>query len=98
MSCSTGVTEPLFKALFNFKDARAQGLLNTLYALPFGAELKICCSDDQVTLPLCFVYGYNEDVQNPTIVNRPSRNDFGGFSRYRAQRRSLLSWRPVLSM
>ncbi|MBB5502188.1 hypothetical protein [Paraburkholderia sp. MM5384-R2] len=69
----------LFKAIFNYKDARAQGLLNTLYSLPTATELKICCSDEQVTLPFGFVYGDDGDVPNLTSAMRPSRKDLGGF-------------------
>lgn len=69
----------LFKAIFQFDDPRAQGLLNTLNALPPGTELKIHCSDDQVTLPLGFVYGENVAVPNPTSAVRPSRQDLDGF-------------------
>jgi len=68
----------LFKAIFNYKDDRAKELLRMLQALPPLAELKICCSDDQVTLPLGFVYG-EEDVVHPFDEARPSRADLEGF-------------------
>jgi hypothetical protein len=74
----------LSKAIFNFRDPRAQELLDALNALPPGTEVKIFCSDDQVTLPLGFAYA--NDAPVPAIIDlsaadgkRPSRADFSGF-------------------
>ncbi|MCC8402410.1 hypothetical protein LJ655_10980 [Paraburkholderia sp. MMS20-SJTN17] len=74
----------LSNAIFNFRDEHAQELLEALDALPHGAEVKIFCSDDQVTLPLGFVYANGAPVSEPTDApateaKRPSREDFAGF-------------------
>src|SRR5262245_27624873 len=41
-------------ALFNEEDPRARELLNVIESLPQGAELRVNCSDEEVTLPLGF--------------------------------------------
>lgn len=69
----------LFKAIFPFDDPRAQTLRTTLNALPVGTELKIHCSDDQVTLPLGFVYDEHMDAVDPATIKQPSRKDLDGF-------------------
>jgi hypothetical protein len=69
----------LFNALFDFRNPRAQELLEQLHALHRGAELTVHCSDDQTTLPLGFVY--KDDTPAPALTAdiAPSRADFAGF-------------------
>jgi hypothetical protein len=68
----------LYRALFDFRDPRAVKLAAELEELPAGAELKIHCSDEQVTLPLGFVFCSGR-ANAPTAVTSPCRTDFHGF-------------------
>jgi hypothetical protein len=62
-------------ALFNEEDPRARELLNVIERLPQGAELRVNCSDEEVTLPLGFVL----EGEIGSRSKKPSRADFAGF-------------------
>jgi hypothetical protein len=68
----------MYRALFDFKDPRAMKLAAELKELPAGAELKIHCSDEQVTLPLGFVFS-GERASASAAIAYPCREDFSGF-------------------
>jgi hypothetical protein len=65
----------LYNALFDESDLRAQVLSQALQSLNDGAELRVHCSDEVVSLPLGFVF---EGDPLP-LSGRPSRADFSGF-------------------
>jgi hypothetical protein len=65
----------LYYALFDDGDPRAEALLQALQSLDDGAELRVHCSDEVVSLPLGFVF---EGDPLP-LSGRPSRADFAGF-------------------
>src|SRR5215467_4000675 len=52
-----------------------QELISVIEGLPRGAELRVICSDDEVSLPLGFVF--EGEIDAP--VGKPSRADFAGF-------------------
>jgi len=61
--------------LLNEDDARSQELLRAIESLRSGAEIRVNCSDDEVSLPLGFVF--EGEVEAP--IRKPSRADFAGF-------------------
>jgi hypothetical protein len=65
----------LYNAFFDGSDLRAQALLQALQSLEAGAELRIHCSDEAVSLPLGFVF----DSEIQPLGERSSRADFSGF-------------------
>jgi hypothetical protein len=67
--------EALHNALLIEDDPRSQEFLRAIEELPQGAELWVVCSDDEVSLPLGFVFEGEVD----TPVGKPSRSDFAGF-------------------
>jgi hypothetical protein len=67
--------QALRSALLNEEDPRSQELSHAIESLQPGAELRVNCSDDEVTLPLGFVF--EGEVGSPTA--KPSRSDFEGF-------------------
>jgi hypothetical protein len=67
--------EALRNALLIEDDPRSQELISAIEELPRGAELRVICSDDEVSLPLGFVFEGEVD----TPVGKPSRADFAGF-------------------
>jgi hypothetical protein len=67
--------EALHNALLIEDDPRSQELMRAIEELPQGAELWVICSDDEVSLPLGFVFEGEVD----TPVGKPSRSDFAGF-------------------
>jgi len=67
--------QALRSALLNEDDARSQELLRTIESLRKDAEIRVNCSDDEVSLPLGFVF--EGEVGAP--VGKPSRADFAGF-------------------
>jgi hypothetical protein len=71
--------QALYRALFDFNDSRARKLASEL-AMPWPrhSELKIHCSDEQVTLPLGFVF-CAERASSLGNISHPSRTDFSGF-------------------
>jgi hypothetical protein len=56
-------------------DARSQEFLRAIESLSSGAEIRVNCSDDEVSLPLGFVF--EGEVETP--IGKPSREDFAGF-------------------
>jgi hypothetical protein len=69
----------LCNALFSFKDSRSQDLLEELCAMPPGSDLKVHCSDDEVTIPFHFIYTSNGAAHEVAEMAEPSRADFSGF-------------------
>ena len=67
--------EALHNALLIEDDPRSQEFMRAIEELPQGAELRVVCSDDEVSLPLGFVL--EGEVDAP--VGKPSRSDFAGF-------------------
>src|SRR6516162_1642572 len=67
--------EALHNALLIEDDPRSQEFMRAIEELPQGAELRVVCSDDEVSLPLGFVL--EGEVDAP--VGKPSRTDFAGF-------------------
>lgn len=67
--------QALFSALLNEEDPRSQELLRVIGGLSKGSELRVNCSDDEVSLPLGFVF--EGEVGSP--IGKPSRADFAGF-------------------
>jgi hypothetical protein len=67
--------QALRTALLNEEDPRSQDLLRVIEGLQPGAELRVNCSDDEVTLPLRFVF----EGEIMTEIGKPSRADFAGF-------------------
>jgi hypothetical protein len=67
--------QALRSALLNEDDARSQELLRAIESLRSGAEIRVNCSDDEVSLPLGFVF--EGEVEAP--IGKPSRADFAGF-------------------
>ena len=67
--------EALHNALLIEDDPRSQEFMRAIEELPQGAELRVVCSDDEVSLPLGFVF--EGEVDAP--VGKPSRSDFAGF-------------------
>ena len=67
--------QALRSALLKEDDPRSQELLQAIEGLRPGAELRVICSDDEVSLPLRFVF--EGEVGSP--VGKPSRADFAGF-------------------
>ncbi len=67
--------QALFSALLSEEDQRSQELLRVVGGLPQGSELRVNCSDDEVSLPLGFVF--EGEVGSP--IGKPSRADFAGF-------------------
>jgi hypothetical protein len=67
--------QALRSALLDEEDPRSQELLGVIESLEPGAELRVNCSDGEVTLPLRFVF--EGDVGSP--VAKPCRGDFAGF-------------------
>ena len=67
--------QALFSALLSEEDPRSQELLRVIGGLPQGSELRVNCSDDEVSLPLGFVF--EGEVGSP--IGKPSRADFAGF-------------------
>jgi len=67
--------QALRSALLNGEDPRSQELLHVIESLAPGAELRVNCSDGEVTLPLGFVF--EGEVGSPT--GKPCRADFAGF-------------------
>jgi hypothetical protein len=67
--------QALFSALLNEEDPRSQELLRVVGGLPQGSELRVNCSDDEVSLPLGFVF--EGEVGSP--IGKPCRADFAGF-------------------
>jgi hypothetical protein len=61
--------------LLNEDDARSQELLRAIETLRAGAEIRVNCSDDEVSLPLGFVF--EGEVGSP--IGKPSRADFADF-------------------
>jgi hypothetical protein len=70
--------QSLCRALFPFDDPAAKSLLRTLDELPKGTELKVYCSDSEVTLPLGFVYRCDQPIRDVEDV-AVSRDDFADF-------------------
>ena len=70
----------LYSTLFDDDDEpRTQELLRAIDGVGSGAEIKVYCSEDEVTLPLGFVF--EGPVAAP--ITKPSRIDFNGFWRDR---------------
>jgi hypothetical protein len=67
--------QALHDALFDEDQPSAQHLRQALQALAPGSELMVHCSDDEVSLPLGFVF---EGDVTP-LTGKPSRADFRGF-------------------
>jgi len=67
--------EALRNALLIEDDPPSQELISVIEGLPQGAELRVICSDDEVSLPLGFVF--EGEIDAP--VGKPSRADFAGF-------------------
>jgi hypothetical protein len=67
--------EALRSTLLDGEDPRSQELLRVIKGLQSGAELRVNCSDDEVTLPLGFVFEGEVDTE----IGKPSRADFAGF-------------------
>ena len=65
----------LRSTLLNEEDPRGRELLSVIENLPAGTELRVSCSDDEVTLPLGFVFEGEIGARG----ERPSRADFVGF-------------------
>jgi hypothetical protein len=65
----------LYNAFFDDGDLRTKALIQALQALGAGAELRVHCSDEVVSLPLGFVF----DGEVQPLRERPSRADFSGF-------------------
>ena len=55
--------EALHAALLDEEDLRSQELLRVIKGLQPGAELRVNCSDDEVTLPLGFVFEGEVDTE-----------------------------------
>ena len=67
--------QALFSAFLSEEAPRSQELLRVIGGLPQGSELRVNCSDDEVSLPLGFVF--EGEVGSP--IGKPSRADFAGF-------------------
>jgi len=67
--------QALHNALLDEDEPHAQHLLQVLGGLASGAELRVYCSDDEVSLPLGFVF----DGDVASVTGKPSRTDFAGF-------------------
>ncbi len=67
--------QALRNALLNEDDARSEEFLQAVESLGAGAEIRVNCSDDEVSLPLRFVY--DGEVEAP--IGKPSRTDFAEF-------------------
>ena len=67
--------QALRSALLKEDEPRSQELLRAIEDLRHGAELKVYCSDDEVSLPLGFVF--EGEIGSP--IGKPSRADFAGF-------------------
>jgi hypothetical protein len=65
----------LRNTLLDEEDARSRELLAVIGSLPHGSELRVNCSDDEVTLPLGFVFEGEIGLR----TEKPSRADFTGF-------------------
>ena len=67
--------EALRNALLNQDNRLSEELAQAIKELEPGAELRVNCSDDVVSLPLGFVF--EGEVESP--VGKPLRADFAGF-------------------
>jgi hypothetical protein len=67
--------QALRSALLKEDEPRSQELVRAIEDLRPGAELRVICSDDEVTLPLGFVF--EGEVGSP--IGKPTRADFAGF-------------------
>jgi hypothetical protein len=65
----------LAQRLLDEDDARSQELIRAIENLRSDAERRVNCSDDEVSLPLGFVF----EGEVPSPIGRPSRADFAGF-------------------
>jgi hypothetical protein len=64
-------------AIFHPTDAVGKATLNMIYGLKQGAALEVFCSDNDVTLPLSFVY--DRAIEQQVQFLAPSLADFSGF-------------------
>jgi hypothetical protein len=67
--------QALHTTLLMGEDPRSQELSRVVESLSRGAEIKVNCSDEEVTLPLGFVFEGEVGVS----TGQPSRADFAGF-------------------